>query len=174
MSKVDTYLAPNPTRSPHWPQHWNMPSTKDDVAVYPADSDAFSWLRCKAVWVILQHTLGDSVFTLGLSQAKKSCIRDVPLWKISLLLGTSLLLQGLRLYTPNLGGRGWGRCGWVWSLVWELGNGNPLRYSRLGNSTDKGAWWTTVQVVTKSLTQKAHTHTHTHTHTHKNTHILGY
>ena len=28
-------------------------------------------------------------------------------------------------------------------------NGNPLQYSCLGNSTDKGAWWATVHGVTK-------------------------
>ena len=32
------------------------------------------------------------------------------------------------------------------------GNGNPLRYSCLGNSTDRGAWWATVHGVTKSQT----------------------
>lgn len=42
--QVDTYLAQNPTRIPHRSQHCNMPSTKDDVAVYPADSDEFAGL----------------------------------------------------------------------------------------------------------------------------------
>ena len=32
------------------------------------------------------------------------------------------------------------------------GNGNPLQYSCLGNSTDKGAWWATVHGVAKSQT----------------------
>ena len=32
----------------------------------------------------------------------------------------------------------------------EGGNGNPLQYSRLKNSMDKGSWWTTVQTVAKS------------------------
>ena len=27
------------------------------------------------------------------------------------------------------------------------GNGNPLRYSYLGNSMDRGAWWATVRRV---------------------------
>ena len=31
----------------------------------------------------------------------------------------------------------------------EKGNGNPLQYSCLENSTDRGAWWTTVHGVTK-------------------------
>ena len=30
------------------------------------------------------------------------------------------------------------------------GNGNPLQYSCLGNSMDRGAWWATVQRVAKS------------------------
>ena len=33
------------------------------------------------------------------------------------------------------------------------GNGNPLQYSRLENSMDRGALWATVHGVTKSRTQ---------------------
>ena len=33
------------------------------------------------------------------------------------------------------------------------GNGNPLQYSCLENSTDRGDWWTAVHGVTKSRTQ---------------------
>ena len=33
------------------------------------------------------------------------------------------------------------------------GNGNPLQYSCLGNSMNKGAWWATVHGVAKSWTQ---------------------
>ena len=32
------------------------------------------------------------------------------------------------------------------------GNGNPLQYSCLGNSIDRGAWWATVHGVTMSQT----------------------
>ena len=41
------------------------------------------------------------------------------------------------------------------------GNGNPLQYSYLGNSMNRGAWWATVQGVTKSwtwLSMQTHTH----------------
>ena len=41
-------------------------------------------------------------------------------------------------------------------------DGNPLQYSCLGNPMDGGAWWVTVQGITKSRTQLsnwAHTHT---------------
>ena len=31
-----------------------------------------------------------------------------------------------------------------------VGNGNSLQYSCLGNSMDRGTWWATVHVVTKS------------------------
>ena len=31
------------------------------------------------------------------------------------------------------------------------GQGNPLQYSRLGNSTDREAWWAIVYGVTKEL-----------------------
>ena len=40
---------------------------------------------------------------------------------------------------------GWGR-----SL--GEGNGNPLQYSCLENPMDRGAWWATVNGVTKSWT----------------------
>ena len=33
------------------------------------------------------------------------------------------------------------------------GNGNPLQYSCLVNSMDRGAWWATVHGVAKSHTQ---------------------
>ena len=35
----------------------------------------------------------------------------------------------------------------------EKGKGNPLQYSCLENSMDRGAWWATVHGVTKSRTQ---------------------
>ena len=38
-------------------------------------------------------------------------------------------------------------------------NGNPLQYSRLGNSLDRGAWWTTVHGVVKCWTQLSKTTT---------------
>ena len=57
------------------------------------------------------------------------------------------------------------------------GHGNSLQYSCLENPTDRGAWWATVQRVTKksdtsAVTKNAYmqygvcvyvTHTHTHT-----------
>ena len=33
----------------------------------------------------------------------------------------------------------------------EVGNGNPLQYSCLGNFMDRGAWWATAQGVIKEL-----------------------
>ena len=46
---------------------------------------------------------------------------------------------------------------WVRSLGWERslgeGNGNPLQYSCLENSMDRGAWWATVHGVAKSRTR---------------------
>ena len=35
----------------------------------------------------------------------------------------------------------------------EEGNGNPLQYSCLENSTDIGAWWATVHGIVKSRTR---------------------
>ena len=42
------------------------------------------------------------------------------------------------------------------------GNGNPLRYSCLENSTDRGAWWATVHGVTKSWARLSGSHFLTH------------
>ena len=58
---------------------------------------------------------------------------------------------------------GWGRSP-------RIGTGNPLQYSCLENSMDKGSWQTKVQRVTKSYkesetTKHAHVSTHVHTHT---------
>ena len=47
-----------------------------------------------------------------------------------------------------------------------VGNGNPLHYSCLENSMDRGAWQAIVHGVPKGLTQLSiaqHTHTHTST-----------
>ena len=40
------------------------------------------------------------------------------------------------------------------------GNGNPLQYSCLENSMDKGAWWATVHGVAKSQTGLSNYHSH--------------
>ena len=41
----------------------------------------------------------------------------------------------------------------------QEGNGNPLQYSCLENSTIRGTWWATVHGVAKSdMTELAHTH----------------
>ena len=39
-----------------------------------------------------------------------------------------------------------------------VGNGNPLQYSCLENSMDRGAWWATVQGVAESWTQLSNFH----------------
>ena len=45
-------------------------------------------------------------------------------------------------------------------------HGNPLQYSCLENSTDRGAWQATVHGIAKNwMWLSAHMHTHTHTHT---------
>ena len=40
------------------------------------------------------------------------------------------------------------------------GNGNPLQYSCLENSMDRGAWWVTVHGVAKSWTRLSNQHFH--------------
>ena len=42
------------------------------------------------------------------------------------------------------------------------GHGNPLQYSRLENSTDRGTWGAMVHRVTKSQTQLKQLSTHTY------------
>ena len=42
----------------------------------------------------------------------------------------------------------------------EEGNGNPLQYSCLENSMDRGAWQATVRGVTKNWTQLRDEHFH--------------
>ena len=46
------------------------------------------------------------------------------------------------------------------------GTRNPLQYSRLENSKDRGAWLATVHGGCKEsgVTERTDTHTHTHTH----------
>ena len=47
------------------------------------------------------------------------------------------------------------------------GHGNPVQYSYLENSMDRGTWWATVHGLQKVghnwVTECTHTHTHTHT-----------
>ena len=44
------------------------------------------------------------------------------------------------------------------------GNGNPLQYSCLGNSMDRGAWWAIVHLVAESdMAERLSTQGHTHT-----------
>ena len=40
-----------------------------------------------------------------------------------------------------------------WGRSPEVGNSNPLQYSFLENSLDRGAWWATVLGIAKSQTQ---------------------
>ena len=57
-----------------------------------------------------------------------------------------------------------GEVGWIPGLGRSLlgGNGNPLQYSYLKNSMDRGIWWTTVHEVAKSQTWLSmHTSLHT-------------
>ena len=42
------------------------------------------------------------------------------------------------------------------------GHGNPLQYSCLENSMDRGAWWATVHRLTKSWTRLKRLNTHMH------------
>ena len=53
---------------------------------------------------------------------------------------------------------------WVGKILWRR-KWQPLKYSYLENSMDRGAWWATVRGVVESRTRQcAHTHTQAHTH----------
>ena len=64
-------------------------------------------------------------------------------------LWASLMTQGVKNPYTNAGDKGYA------SLIPRLGrslgegNDNPLHYSCLGNTMDRGAWWTTAHGVTK-------------------------
>ena len=89
--------------------------------------------------------------------------------------GTSLMVQWLRLHTPNARGLGGfpggsevkastcnvGDLGSIPGLGRSPGegNGNPLQYSCLQNPMDRGAWWATVHEVTKESDTTEHAHT---------------
>ena len=45
----------------------------------------------------------------------------------------------------------------------DIGNGNPLQYSHLENTMDRGAWWATIRRVTKSQHTEATQHTYIYT-----------
>ena len=48
-----------------------------------------------------------------------------------------------------------------WGSSPEVGNGNPLQYSCLGNPMETGASWAAVHEVAESdMTEHIHTHTH--------------
>ena len=52
---------------------------------------------------------------------------------------------------------GWGSCP-------GEGNGDPLQYSCLQNSMDRGAWWPMGGKESNTTERLTHTHTHTHIH----------
>ena len=66
---------------------------------------------------------------------------------------TSLLFQTVKNQPDNSGD---------WGLILRSGrspregNSNPLQDSCLENSMDRGAWWATIQGVTKSQTRLSH------------------
>ena len=44
----------------------------------------------------------------------------------------------------------------------RVGTGNPLQYSHLENSMDRGAWWATVHNCHKQSDRTEHAQIHTH------------
>ena len=48
----------------------------------------------------------------------------------------------------------------AWRISPGVGNGSPFQYSRLGNPTDRGAWWATVHGLPRLRHDGATEHTH--------------
>ena len=74
-------------------------------------------------------------------------------WHLSVVLGISLGFPGGTV-VKNLPDKARDSCSFL-GLGQSPGggNGNPLQYSYLENSMDRGAWWATVQGVIKSRTR---------------------
>ena len=71
-------------------------------------------------------------------------LRVLPLWKTDYVKEVSLVAQTVKnLPAMQETFSGLGRCP-------GEGNGNPLQYSCLENSMDRGAWWAMVHGVTES------------------------
>ena len=74
----------------------------------------------------------------------KSCYqkKNLHLSKVELGISSIRLLMQEMWFSP-----------WVGKIPWRRKLGNPLQYSCLGNSMDRGTWLATVLGVTKSWTQ---------------------
>ena len=88
--------------------------------------------------------------------------------KVGIYLNKSMLSKGASLVVQRVKRLPAMQETWVWSPGLEdgEGNGNPLQYSCLETSMDRGAWWATVHRVPKSRTQlSVHAWMHTpHSH----------
>ena len=73
------------------------------------------------------------------------------LYKMS--LGSTLISRYKGSGTPVFLISGLSTCHQVYIFTPEEGNDNPLQFSCLENSIDRGAWWATVYGVAESRTQ---------------------
>ena len=87
-------------------------------------------------------------------------------WLICINIGSPGFLDSSAVKNPPANARDASDAGWILRSRGSpgKGNGNPLQYSCLGNPMNRGAWWATVQWVTKSRTWLKRLGTHTHTH----------
>ena len=76
-------------------------------------------------------------------------------WSLSWIVGAWVLKLHIHTcvstYQYFFKHRRYGFNPWVGNIPWSR-NGNPLQYSGLGNSMDRGAWWAAVHAVAESDT----------------------
>ena len=124
------------------------------LSLLEAFTDAPSFTQGNYVWVYT-HSHTDTNCCIYIMASKSEGLRNIFFW---LVIHFWLLLSliwgfpgssGVKNPPANEGDTGsipgWGRSP-------RKGNGNPLQYSCLENSMDRGAWWATAHGVTQSQT----------------------
>ena len=121
--------------------------------------------RCQPGWVLVRAVFPASRWLLSLSlfgevDTERKTLRWTHTHSLSFVINIRPQSYWIKAHFPggsdceesacNAGDEdllpGWGRSP-------GGGNGNPLQYSCLENSIDRGAWWATVHGVTKTWTQ---------------------
>ena len=107
--------------------------------LWPVPQIQLTFCFCK---VLLEH------IHLLIFSSVQSCCYFISNFRCSLVAQTVENLPAMQeTWVPSQGSRPGSGCSH------REENGYPLQYSCLENSMDKGAWWATVQGITKSQTQ---------------------
>ena len=150
--------------APHGPHHWGVtaePSPPLHYCPFPSS------LSPKWCWNILEKNIQDKRLSRTKWKAQKWTASEKAQRRRPLILQRSICWPAS--YSTWLSGKESacqaGDAGDMGSLPGSgrssgVGNGNPLLYSWLENSMDRGAWWATVHGVAKSWHDWATEHTH--------------